>query len=338
VDASDADDHSTTTTIEHSPEPRLINGNDSVLVLQFRVEGRDFEIQNHVALVLGNALALEADTPKGSTGWVFYLALERPHVEGLSTWLGIGKGVPPRFVDMLQKLLEGLGHRVLREHAIVAHHDLHPFVAVTDTGLDVPPVGPTSLDEYSLRHFEIAKIVRRPFVLNPVKASALDQMLEMLLGSDNAEQPPEEGDPLHKDEIKPDLGVKYLEAGCGDVAFRFSRLAFHLIARVDEDLYTMMSTLPMEQSYALSIDFDEVRYRRLLALLPANTQTQFQKSFSGPFSYPQSIDVPPGALVAGVRAKLGELQINDDERYVPFVAQEFLPPAETISLTIEEEP
>jgi hypothetical protein len=165
VDDSNSGDHSTTITIEHSQEPRLINGNDSVLVLQFRSEDGGFEIQNLVAMVLGTALAMEADTPKGTAGWVFYLALERPHFEGLSTWLGIGKGVPLRCVDMLQKLLERLGHRVLREHAVVARHGLDPFVAVTDTGLDVPPVGPASPDDFHLGYFEVARIVRRPFSL-----------------------------------------------------------------------------------------------------------------------------------------------------------------------------
>lgn len=175
-----------TTTIEYSQEPRLINGNDSVLVLQFRAEGSDFEIQNRVAIILGEALQMEADTPKGTTGWVFYLALERPHIEGLSNWLGIGKNVPLKLVDMLQKFFEKLGHRVVRDYAVVARHGLHPFVAATDAGLDVPPVGPTSPDDYSLGYFEVAKIVRRPFVLNETKVTAVDRMREMLLGPDGA--------------------------------------------------------------------------------------------------------------------------------------------------------
>jgi hypothetical protein len=142
---------------------------------------------------------------------------------------------------------------------------------------------------------------------------------------------------MNADDIKPDLGLSYLEAGRGNATFTFTRLTFSMIGRVGEGLYTMIATLPMEQTYALSIDFDESSYEGLLALLPGGAKKQLKKIFSGPFSSPPgTVDVPRGAICCGVRAELGEPQRNDDESYAPFVALEFLAPAEHASLYVED--
>lgn len=164
-------------TIEHSTEPRQIDGSESVLVLQFRSNQRDFEIQSLVA----STLAATVDgAPSGASAWVFYLGLERPHVEGLSSWLGVGKGVPPELVDRIQMAFEATGSRVMREYAVAARHELAPFVAFTQDGLEVPLVGPTAPDDHALEDFEVAKIVRRPFVLDLTRIKKQDALAKLM--------------------------------------------------------------------------------------------------------------------------------------------------------------
>lgn len=137
------------------------------------------------------------------------------------------------------------------------------------------------------------------------------------------------------DEILPDLGLRYLEAGRGDATFTFTRFVPSMIARVEPDLYTTMATLTMEEAYAVSVDFDAQRFKSLLGLLPPRARANLQQVFSQPFDGPEQVELPAGAVVVGVRARLGEPQTNGDETYVPFVVTEFLAPTTSTSISIK---
>ncbi|KAB2908720.1 MAG: hypothetical protein F9K40_04185 [Kofleriaceae bacterium] len=164
-------------SIEHRSEPRVVDGDKPVLVLQSDARGDELEIHYLAMMTLAAALSTATDTSKRA-GWTFYLALDRPHVEGLSTWLGIGPGVPAQVVDLLQKLLESTRHRVGREYAAPARHDLAPFLVATDDAIEFT----TRLDDDVVReHFEDALLIRRPLVSRAGKAAKLGALF---FGSD----------------------------------------------------------------------------------------------------------------------------------------------------------
>lgn len=128
------------------------------------------------------------------------------------------------------------------------------------------------------------------------------------------------------DEIYPDFGLSLLEAGRGDATFTFSRFVPSMMARMDEDVFTTMANLAMDQMYAVSVDFNRARFAELLRIVNPAVAAQLQRIFGGAFVDVRQVELPAGAVVIGVRARLGEPQTNGDETYVPFVAIELMAP------------
>ena len=135
------------------------------------------------------------------------------------------------------------------------------------------------------------------------------------------------------DDFFPDLGLRFLEAGYRDATFTFSRFAGSMMARVGQDLYTTMANITMERVYAMSVDFDGACFEALLALQAPRARDELRRIFAGPFRQPTQVDIPQGAIVFGLRARLGEPQTNGDETYVPFVAFEIRAPEPSTSIT-----
>jgi hypothetical protein len=135
------------------------------------------------------------------------------------------------------------------------------------------------------------------------------------------------------DEIYPDFGLSLLEAGRGDATLTFSRFVPSMMARMDEDVFTTMANLAMDQMYAVSVDFDRARFEELLRVVNPAVAAQLHRIFGGAFDDVTQVELPAGAVVIGVRARLGEPQTNGDETYVPFVAIELIAP--TPDTTIE---
>ena len=84
----------------------------------------------------------------------------------------------------------------------------------------------------------------------------------------NGREDGDHADENEPDDVKPDLGLRYLEAGHALSTFTITRFSLSMLARVDEQMYTTTAILNMEQVYALSIDFDKAQFRRLLSLAP----------------------------------------------------------------------
>jgi type I restriction enzyme S subunit len=153
-------------------EPRVVDGDKPVLVLQYAHRGDEREKQRHAMRTITDGLSA-ADADPDAEGWVFYFATERPHVEGLTTWLGIGSRVPPEVVDGLQERLEFTDHRVRREYAVPERHGLAPFVVVTDEALEYSA---ELDDEVVWEPFEGGDLTRRPLVLrSPGKSFQLQR-------------------------------------------------------------------------------------------------------------------------------------------------------------------
>ncbi len=169
--------------IERSLEPLQLDGAESVLVLQMGEFERSYDALR--LAIQGVSFAISASgLPNGSERWRFFLGFECPHVEGLSTWLGISRNVPLKSVDLIQRLLEAAGQRVHREHAVVAAHHLEPFLVAAESGLETPTRGSIVLDDDDLAQFEVPRVVRRPFVVNAARARANQELTQLLLGPD----------------------------------------------------------------------------------------------------------------------------------------------------------
>lgn len=146
--------------------PRHIDAQQSILVLQFDTIDPRF-VHEHFSMdgFLASLIASVVVGARGRRDWVFFLATDQLHVEGLSTWFGMSRTVPLAEVALLQKLLEAAGARVQREHANLAHHAFRPLLAIDGQRLEVPLV--TELDDRDLdpKDFGVTAIVHRSFAL-----------------------------------------------------------------------------------------------------------------------------------------------------------------------------
>jgi hypothetical protein len=176
-------DGSVAPVIERRDEARTFDGNQDVLVLQFEGKDAGYQTRSLVNMVLGAALSTLKNLRATTSGWTFYLGLDRPHVEGLTAWLGVSMSVPPSFADLIQGLLEGMKHRVRREMGVVCRHELQPIAFVCPEGVELP-TGPDAPGKADLDMFEVPRIIRRPFVLSTARAMSTMDLEMFLLGRD----------------------------------------------------------------------------------------------------------------------------------------------------------
>lgn len=163
-------------------EPRSIEVDKPVLVLQFDGKGSGLKLEHLAVMVLAGALSIVNEKPK-EPGWTFFLGVDRPDVDGLSTWLGAGPGVPARVIDLIQQLLEGTQHRVGREYAVPRQHDLTAILVATADAIEVSDSGPDN--EFLGRHFdEDVKVTRRVFVVGSTRGKS-QQLNDLFFGNDS---------------------------------------------------------------------------------------------------------------------------------------------------------
>lgn len=142
--------------------------------------------------------------------------------------------------------------------------------------------------------------------------------------------------PSADEELLPDLGTVWLEAGRANATIVFDHFDLHMIARAGESDYTSSRTYVAEEAYMLTLEFDETRFQELLRFLPKGGAEQIARALGGRFVQPQVINIPPGAVVVGIRASLGPPRTNNDETYVPLVVNSVFEPGPVMSITFEE--
>ncbi len=138
------------------------------------------------------------------------------------------------------------------------------------------------------------------------------------------------------EELLPDLGNAWLEAGRANATVVFDHFDLHMIARAGEGDYTSTRTYVAEDAYMLTLEFDETQFQALLRLLPRGGAEQIARALGGRFVQPQVINIPPGAVVVGMRASLGSARTDNDETYVPLVVSSVFQPGLVMSITFEE--
>lgn len=125
--------------------------------------------------------------------------------------------------------------------------------------------------------------------------------------------------------MKPDFGLHLKKMGLGheDVVTHFLMEHIQSIARVNDNLYTIISYMAFgDDEYATSFDFDQDRYEQFLALLPEAERTSIRQALSEqPYIAHFSED---NNLMFNITAQIGDKVFsNENEEYLPFIVDSF---------------
>lgn len=136
-------------------------------------------------------------------------------------------------------------------------------------------------------------------------------------------------------ELLSDLGAAWVEAGREGSTIVFDHIDLHMLGRAGEGDYTSSRTFVAEKAYMVTFEFDEDRFEELLRLLPKDGAAQIARALGGPFVNPQIINIPPEAIVVGMRAHLGKARSNGEEAYVPLIVDSWMAPGPIMSVAFE---
>ena len=123
----------------------------------------------------------------------------------------------------------------------------------------------------------------------------------------------------------PDFGVYMKIQGAVDnMKFIAPVCCSCFIARIEDDKYTTISSIPGDVEMAISFDFDKKRLEQLLSFQPKSIREAVQIALTRqPFHFASDPSVME--LKFGVRSRLStEVFHNAEESYVPFEVDEFM--------------
>jgi hypothetical protein len=124
---------------------------------------------------------------------------------------------------------------------------------------------------------------------------------------------------------KPDYGLRLMNSGVGrHVDHFFYDFRLCSLTMLNRGQYSTMVDLSYESEVcALSLDFNQQQLEQILSKASPELVAFLGKEISrDPFS-PRTIDFD-GQVAFAVRARLGQLQVAQQESFVPLVAQEIL--------------
>ena len=126
---------------------------------------------------------------------------------------------------------------------------------------------------------------------------------------------------------KPDYGLRLMSTGVArDVDHYFYKFRLYSLTVIDHGQYSTMVELPWGgESYALSLDFNQAQLEQILLKAPKELASFLRTELSRDPSSPRTVDFD-GEVTFAVRARRGQLQALERERFVPLVAQEILEP------------
>jgi hypothetical protein len=125
--------------------------------------------------------------------------------------------------------------------------------------------------------------------------------------------------------MKPDYGLRLLQDGVSrNVDLFFYDFTLFSITILGEGQYSTMVEKPHDgQWFALSLDFDRRQLENILMKAPRAVRDDVERKLSIEPATPRSIELVEPIRVP-VRARLGQLQRNQTEVFVPLVCQEVL--------------
>lgn len=127
--------------------------------------------------------------------------------------------------------------------------------------------------------------------------------------------------PPAEEDMLPDFGIWLLKNSGPETEFTFISVPVTQLTRVAQDLFTLTLVVPhFGQKYAVSIDFEREQFIELAAAMPDELSAQLIPDFSVPFRAPAQANLPISIEVS-IKTRLGAMQTNDQESYVPLVAK-----------------
>jgi hypothetical protein len=94
---------------------------------------------------------------------------------------------------------------------------------------------------------------------------------------------------------------------------------FHIV-RISDKLYSTTSeTYWGDTWYAVTIDFSEDMFFKLLEVIPKSVANSLKQIFKGEFINAQMVNLP-FPIIVGIEARLGELTSSEHEQFIPFEA------------------
>ena len=129
----------------------------------------------------------------------------------------------------------------------------------------------------------------------------------------------------------PDFGLRYLEAGHGGKTLVLRRIRVQDLVQIGPRLLTCTVNISMERVYAASLDFADHVVDELLALSP-DTGDSLKKQIAAFVADPRPI--PLRSLHVDLEARLGGLEVNAREPYVPLLVERVSPPSAAASIEV----
>jgi hypothetical protein len=122
---------------------------------------------------------------------------------------------------------------------------------------------------------------------------------------------------------KPDYGLKLFTSGIGqEVDQFFYNFALFSLTVLEQGRYSTMVEVPFDgERCALSLDFNQEHLEQILAKAPPRIAVFIRQEIFRDPSSPRTIDFE-GEVIFGVRARLGQLQVLERERFVPLIAED----------------
>jgi len=116
--------------------------------------------------------------------------------------------------------------------------------------------------------------------------------------------------------------LKLFNGGIGqEVLQNFHTFALYSLTLLGQGQYSTMVDMPFDgELYALSLDFNQGHLDRILAKAPAHIADFIRQEILLDPTTPRTLDFE-GEVIFGVRARLGQLQSNESERFVPLIAE-----------------
>ena len=125
--------------------------------------------------------------------------------------------------------------------------------------------------------------------------------------------------------FKPDYGLRLKEEGISeDVDLDFYDFHLYSLTLLGNDQFSTMVEIPVdEELYALSLDFTISQLNEILSKATLPLANYLRKELARDSVTLRTIDFE-AEVIFGVRARLGELQVVQNERFVPLVAREIM--------------
>ena len=125
--------------------------------------------------------------------------------------------------------------------------------------------------------------------------------------------------------FKPDYGLRLKEEGISeDVDLDFYDFHLYSLTLLGNDQFSTMVEIPVDDElHALSLDFTISQLNEILSKATLPLANYLRKELARDSVTLRTIDFE-GEVIFGVRARLGELQVVQNERFVPLVAREIM--------------